>query len=55
MIKLVSIESCCKTTITFGEPNKNKEEKYLTDFKMNPAIKKIIRIEDDEEVVLLER
>lgn len=55
MVKLIAEENHCKTTITFNEPNKDKEEKYLTDFKMNPSVKKIIRIEDEEEVILLER
>lgn len=55
MIKLITEENCCKTTVTFNEYNQEKEEKYLSDFRANSKIRKITRIEDDEEVVLLER
>lgn len=55
MIKIIAEESYCRTTIIFDEYDKEKEEKYLIDFKMNVNVKKIIRIENDEEVILLER
>lgn len=55
MIKLIAEEKCCRTTITFHEHNQEKEEKYLADFKANSNIHKIIRIENDEEIILLER
>lgn len=55
MIKLIAEEKCCKTTITFYEHNQEKEDKYLADFKANSNIHKIIRVEGDEEVILLER
>ena len=55
MIKLIAKEKCCRTTITFYEHNREREEKYLADFKANSNVKKIIRIENDEEVILLER
>lgn len=32
-----------------------KEDQYLADFKANSNIHKIVRIENDEEVILLER
>ena len=55
MIKLIAEENCCKTTVTFSEYNQEKEEKYLSDFRANSKIRKITRVEDDEEVILLER
>lgn len=55
MIKLIAEEKCCRTTITFSEHNQEKENRYLADFKVNSNIYKIIRIENDEEVILLER
>ena len=55
MIKLISEENCCKTTVTFNEYNQEKEEKYLSDFRANSKIRKITRVENDEEVILLER
>lgn len=55
MIKLIAEEKCCRTTITFYEHNQEKEEKYLADFKSNSNVKKIIRTENDEEIILLER
>lgn len=55
MIKLITEEKCCRTTITFNEYNQEKEDKYLADFKANSNIHKIVRIENDEEVILLER
>lgn len=55
MIKLIAEEKCCRTTITFSEHNQEKEDQYLADFKVNSNIYKIIRIENDEEVILLER
>ena len=55
MIKLIAEEKCCRTTITFYEHNQEREEKYLADFKANSNIHKIIRIENDEEIILLER
>ena len=55
MIKLISEENCCKTTVTFSEYNQEKEEKYLSDFRANSKIRKIVRIENDEEVILLEK
>ena len=55
MIKLIAEEKCCRTTITFYEYNQEKEDQYLTDFKANSNIRKITRIEDNEEVILLER
>ena len=55
MIKLISEEDCCKTTVTFNKYNQEKEEKYLSDFKSNSNIHKIVRIENDEEVILLEK
>lgn len=55
MIKLIAEEKCCRTTITFYEYNQEKEDQYLADFKANSNIHKITRIEDNEEVILLER
>ena len=55
MIKLISEENCCKTTVTFSEYNQEKEEKYLSDFRANSKIRKITRIENDEALILLER
>mgnify|MGYP003308344599 FL=1 len=55
MIKLIAEEKCCRTTITFNEHNQEKEDQYLADFKANSNIHKIVRIENDEEVILLER
>lgn len=55
MIKLIAEEKCCRTTITFNEHNQEKEDQYLADLKANSNIHKIVRIENDEEVVLLER
>lgn len=55
MIKLIAEEKCCRTIITFYEHNQEKENQYLADFKANSNIYKIIRIDNDEEVILLER
>ncbi|WP_195515513.1 hypothetical protein [Paraclostridium bifermentans] len=55
MIKLIAEEKCCRTTITFNEYNQEKEDQYLADFKANSNIHKITRVENDEEVILLER
>lgn len=55
MIKLIAEEKCCRTTITLNEYNQEKEDKYLADFKANSNIHRIVRIENDEEVILLER
>lgn len=55
MIKLIAEEKCCRTTITFSEHNQEKENQYLADFKSNSNIHKIVRIENDEEVILLEK
>ena len=57
MLKLVAYESSCKTTVTF--PKKYKQEKYdywLNDFMSNKRVKKIIKIDDNEnEEIILER
>lgn len=55
MIKLIAEEKCCRTTITFYERNQEREEKYLADFKANSNVHKIIRIENNEAIILLER
>lgn len=55
MIKLIAEENCCKTTITFSEYNQEKEDQYLADLKANSNVHKIIRVENDEEAILLER
>lgn len=55
MIKLIAEEKCCRTTITFYEHSQEKEDKYLADLKANSNVHKIIRVENDEEAILLER
>lgn len=55
MIKLIAEEKCCRTTITFYEHNQEKEYQYLADLKANSNVHKIIRVENDEEAILLER
>ena len=48
-MKLVAYESSCKTTIIF--PKNYKQEKYdywLNDFMSNKRVKKIIKIDDNE-------
>ena len=57
MLKLVAYESSCKTTIIF--PKNYKQDKYdylLNDFMSNKRVKKIIKIDDNEnEEIILER
>ena len=57
MLKLGAYESSCKTTIIF--PKNYKQEKYdywLNDFMSNKRVKKIIKIDDNEnEEIILER
>lgn len=57
MLKLVAYESSCKTTITF--PKDYERERYdywLNDFMSNKRVKKIIKIDDNEnEEIILER
>ena len=57
MLKLVAYESSCKTIITF--PKDYEQERYdywLNDFMSNKRIKKIIKIDDNEnEEIILER
>ena len=57
MLKLVAYESSCKTTITF--PKDYEQERYdywLNDFTSNKRVKKIIKIDDNEdEEIILER
>ena len=57
MLKLVAYESSCKTTITF--PKDYTQERYdywINDFTSNKRVKKIIKIDDNEdEEIILER
>ena len=57
MLKLVAYESSCKTTIIF--PKDYEQERYdywLNDFMSNKRVKKIIKIDDNEdEEIILER
>ena len=57
MLKLVAYESSCKTTITF--PKDYEQERYdywLNDFTSNKRVKRIIKIDDNEdEEIILER
>ena len=56
-MKLIAYESSCKTTITF--PKDYTQERYdywLNDFISNKRVKKIIKIDDNEnEEIILER
>ena len=56
-MKLVAYESSCKTTITL--PKDYEQERYdywLNDFMSNKRVKKIIKIDDNEnEEIILER
>lgn len=55
--RLISYERCSKTTITFFNKNYN-QEKYntiLADFKNNPKIFKISKIENGVEEVIFEK
>ena len=56
-MKLAAYESSCKTTVTF--PKDYEQERYdywLNDFMSNKRVKKIIKIDDNEdEEIILER
>ena len=56
-MKLIAYEGSCKTTITF--PKDYTQERYdywLNDFMSNKRVKKIIKIDDNEdEEIILER
>ena len=57
MLKLVAYESSCKTTIFFSKDYEQERYDYwLNDFMSNKRVKKIIKIDDNEnEEIILER
>ena len=56
-LRLIAYGKCNKTMITFLKDTYNEEtyNKYLSDFKANKNIHKIIKVENETEEVLLER
>ena len=57
MLKLVAYERSGKTTITFSKDYEQERYDYwLNDFMSNKRVKKIIKIDDNEnEEIILER
>ena len=56
-LRLVAYGSCNKTMVTFLKDKYNDEtyRRYLSEFKMNKNIHKIVKIENEIEEVILDR
>lgn len=56
-LRIIAYEKCCFTTIIFFNKYWKEEslKQYLTDFKLNTNIFKIVSIENDVETIIFEK